>query len=278
MRPAALVALALCAACSEPTAAPSDAAVVVDAAVADLAVDPNGPLGFVTLGAAPSSSTANATFLASGSAFLCSQSTDGNCTFYDCHRRPPPDGGQPAVQPNPGTIDVTGASKPVHFVPAVDGYYDTVHVAGALFGGSELLHVVAAGGTVPAFAGDVRAPAPAGITAPTLPAGDWKVDRSASIAFTWTGLTEPDREDLLVTFGADSVDPVEVECVFPGATGSGIVSAASLAHLPAGAGYFEVKSRRDTLLRAGSWQVTFRADDAAISTSGKAFTGSAVFQ
>lgn len=274
------LALVFCGACADSPLS-LDAAVAVDAgtdaavATPDMAVDLDKPLAFVTVASTPKSATGTATFLPSGSPFVCNTVSDGNCTFYDCQPRPGPDGGAPAVQPNPGAVDITGGADSVHLAPAADGYYDLVHVATALYSGGETLHVVAAGGTVPAFSGDVTAPAAAHVTAPAYPTGDYALDRRLPQTFTWTVLTD---EQVLVTFGADTASPIEVECVFKGSAGTGTVPTTLLAHLPVGGGYFEVKSRRDQLLPVGVWQVTLRADSAAVSSAGKVFSGATKIQ
>jgi hypothetical protein len=241
----------------------------------DLA-EPAGPVGFVTLSSTsmPAGVLANATFLPDGPAFVCPPQSFASCTFYPCHRPPPPDGGG-GNPPNAGAIDVTGGLMPAHFTPLADGSYDPVHLSSTGWNGGESLTVTAAGGGVPAFAGSLVAPKLATVSAPALPSADFMVDRSKDLVFTFTGVAS---ETVIVTFGANTSDPTEVECVFAGSAGTGTVPAAALALLPAGGGYFQVVSRARTELTAGSWNITFRADADAISPSGAPFNGGAQFQ
>ncbi len=277
IRPFLLVLLALAGCGTSGTDGGSDLALAGDlSTVADLAQA--GLLGFVTLSSTsqPARGFANATFLPDGPAFACAAQNFGPCTFYSCHAPPPTesDGGSgPAA--NAGAIDVGGGSQAIHFAPRADGTYDPLTLTGAVWSGGEMLTVDAAGNAVPFFHGAIAAPRLATVGAPGLPASDWMVDRTIDLAFTWSGVSS---EKLLVSFGSNSADPIEVECVFTGSDGAGTVPAASLALLPAGSGYFQVVSRGEDTLQAGPWQVRFRADADALAPDGTPFNGGAQFQ
>jgi hypothetical protein len=264
------------------TAGCTDATAPVDAGAdggADLANPPgdastDGPVGFVTLSGTsmPASVLANATFLPGGPAYNCDQTPAGACIFYSCTPRSGSAGPSPAA--NPGAIDVTGGLQSLRFTPLADGTYDPVHLTGALWNGGEMLTVTAPGGGVPAFTESLSAPRLATVSAPALPATDWNVDRTKDLTFSWSGLT---TDDLIVIFGSNSVNPIEVDCTFPGSAGTGTVGASALALLPAGSGYFQVISRSVSLVGAGPWQVKFRVESDAVSPAGAPFNGGAVF-
>lgn len=235
------------------------------------------PLGVVSLTASPAPSAslyATTTFLPGGSAFVCGAPPPsvGNCTVYLCTPRAV--GSPPAVQPNAGVVSVDGGAMPLVFSPGSDGWYDPIQKATAVFVGGETLTASAVGtADVPAFVAKTKAPKVATISAPALPSGDWVVDRTTPIELTWSGLSSAER--VSVTFGANTTNPNEIECLFDGDAGSGTVPAEALAHLPAGDGYFQILSRTQAVVADKPWNVRFTANMQAVDATGATFTGGA---
>ena len=232
-----------------------------------------GPVGFISLFGTqmPASVLANATFLPGGTAYVCATQSVGACTFYRC--TPRPNGSGPQFT-SAGAIDVSGGKQPVYFSPRADGTYDTVMFSNNEWSGGETLIAAALGATVPQFTATVTAPHLAMVSAPPLPSTDWAINRSTDVSFTWSGVT---TEDVIVTFGSDSQDPIELECHFPGSDGKGTATAAALSLLPTGSGYFEVKTSNASHVSAGNYQVTFSAESDAVAPGGAPFVGGAKF-
>ena len=239
----------------------------------DLAPATGGPVGFVSVYSDRESGSArvSAAFLRDGSAFVCTEITEGACTFFDCAARPAPDGGV-GTPASAGAIAITGGSEAVALGVASDGYYDPVVVNAALFAGGETLTVSATGGAgeVPAFGASLAAPKVAIVTAPALPSGDLIVDRSQDLTVSWSNVI---TETLLVTIGGQRQLPLEVECSFPGSGGTGVVPTSLLARLPKGGGFFEIMTRAEKQTKTGSWTIEFRAGVYATNAAGATLVG-----
>jgi hypothetical protein len=229
--------------------------------------------GFITLSSntSPASTRANATFLPGGPAYRCPETRFGACVYYACTRRTP----DSLPVPSAGVIDVTGGTSTLTFTPLTDGTYDTVTRQSSLWTSPVMLDVTAAGAEIPAFAGAWSTPARVTVSAP-VPSDPWVVTRSGDVTLVWTGGT---TEEVVATFGSlASNDPTEVECTFPASAGTGVVPAAALGMLPAGDGYYGVVSRTRSVVGAGVWHVTLRAESDAVTTSQAPFYGGATFQ
>ncbi len=248
-----------------------------DKTTLDLAPATGGPVGFVSVYSdrETDSARASAAFLRNGSAFLCTEITEGACTFFDCAARPNPDGGV-GTPASAGAIAITGGSQAVALGVASDGYYDPVVIGAKLFAGGETLTVNAPGaGEVPAFAASLTAPKVAIVTAPALPSGDLIVDRSQDLTVSWSNAI---TETVRVTLGGERQLPIEVECRFPGSGGTGVVPASLLARLPAGGGFFEILTRTEEQTQAGSWTIEFRAGVYATNAAGATLVGGVELQ
>jgi hypothetical protein len=244
-----------------------------DAARADAgAGDGAARLGFVTLSSdqSPARARAVATFLEGGPAFLCSEQVSGACTLYRCMPRPGA-GGAPA--PTAGVIRITGTTAPLALTPAPDGFYEVMVLQSSLWMGGETITASAAGDRVPAFSDTLTTPGRITLTAPAVPAGDYRIDRGRDLALTWSGGA---AEEVIVTIGLNTSDPFELECTFPAAGGAGTIPAAGLSLLPAGDGYYSALTRKRKRLSAGAWQVTLRADSNATLPDGRLVLGPAI--
>lgn len=251
-----------------------------DKTTPDLAPATGGPVGFVSVYSdrEADSARASAAFLRDGSAFVCTEITEGACTLFDCAARPAPDGGV-GTPASAGAIGITGGSQAVALAVASDGYYDPVVVNAPLFAGGETLTVTAPGASgadgVPAFSASLTAPKVAILTAPALPSGDLVVDRSQDLPVSWSNAL---TETVLVTLGSQRQLPLEIECRFSGSGGTGVVPASLLAHLPKGSGFFEILTRAEQQTQAGSWTIAFRASVYGTNAAGATLVGGVQLQ
>lgn len=234
----------------------------------------DSPLVVVNVIASPAPSArvfANTTVLPNGSAFVCPPIQDGSCSYYACTPRPL-GGAAPATA---GTVTIAGGLQALAFAPKSNGTYDPQQLTGALFAGGETLTATSAGTPdVAAFNLSTKAPKTATLTAPTIPTtADWTIDRTQPIALAWTGLSA--TETVSIAIGANTDNPNEVECTFPGDAGQGTVSAAALAHLPTGDGYFEIASQTRAGVSDTPWFVRFKVGVDAVDGSGAILVGAA---
>lgn len=284
MRLASLLLLVPLAACGGSSATTPDGGPTTDAGASDASpsdasstADAAAPanVGFITLlsDTAPPHARASATFLTGGPAYLCSEQPAGPCILYRCTPRPGA-GTRPA--PHAGPIQLTGLTQPLDFTPATDGTYPvSILQTTSLWTGGETLTASAPGATVPAFTTTVTTPRRITLSAPTLPTGDWLIDRAQPLALTWSGAT---TEDLIVTLGIITIDPVELECVFPASAGTGTLPAAALGLLPAGDAYYTIVSRTRRQVDVSDWRITLRTDTDAILPDARLVSGQAVLR
>lgn len=245
---------------------------VTDAGSLDAAGDlpdaaPQMRTGFITMSSDLTASRGqiDVAFLEGGPAFRCPPVVLGDCTFYQCTYRDPQD---PLPAPSAGTISVTGAGS-YSLVPRGDGTYEGVFQQQSLWTGGETLSVSATGAGIAAFQGTVRAPREVTATGSVPPpaADTWNIPRGTDLMVTWTGATE---ETVKIIVGSvETQDPVEVECLFPGAAGSGTVPSSLMLLLPTGTGTFTMFSQHVTRLTAGDWSVKLRAFSKAVVQNGE---------
>ncbi len=285
MRLASLLLLVALAACGGSTATAPDSGPAANAdattsdasppadATSDAATPAN--VGFVTLlsDTAPAHARASATFLTGGPAFLCTEQPSGACTLYRCSPRP---GASTRPAPHAGIIQLTGLTQALSFTPATDGSYPvSILQTSSLWTGGETVTASAPGASVPAFTASVTTPHRITLGAPALPTGDWLIDRTQPIVLTWSGAS---AEDVIVTLGANTVDPLELECVFPASAGTGTLPAAALGLLPAGDAYYGIVTRTRRQVDVPAWRITLRADTDAILPDARLVAGSAVLR
>lgn len=192
-----------------------------------------------------------------GGSSLCTQQTVGGCTVSQCGNGTGNDGGGAAAA-SAGTIDVSGASKPLQLVPN-GTTYDSATSQTKLLSGGEQLDVKASGAEVPAFDLKVTAPTYVTVTTPVFPtSGKLTVDRSKALALAWSGGT---IGNVTAVVGANSASgSVSVLCQFPAATGSASIPAAALGNLPSSptSASMAVQVTNGTTTVVGGWSL--RAD------------------
>lgn len=284
MRLAPLLLLLCLAACGGSSATTPDGGGATDASPSDAGRLDAGPssdaaapanVGFITLlsDTAPAHARASATFLTGGPAYLCTEQPSGACTLYRCTPRP---GASTRPAPHAGIVQLTGLTQPLSLTPATDGSYPaSILQTTSLWTGGETLTASAPGASVPAFTTSVMTPRRITLSAPTLPTGDWMIDRAQPIALTWSGAT---AEDIIVTLGVITIDPVELECVFPASAGAGTLPAAALGLLPTGDAYYTIVSRTRQQVDTADWRITLRADTDAILPDARLVAGQAVLR
>lgn len=237
----------------------------------------DSPLVVVNLSASPAPAArvfANTTVLPNGSAYVCPPVTEGDCTYYKCTRR----AAGTAAPATAGTVTIAGGLQALGFIPESDGTYEPQQLQSALFAGGETLTATSVGTPdVAAFSVSTKAPKLVTVSAPTIPtATDWTIDRTAAINLAWTGLSA--TESVTVAIGANTNDPIEIECTFRGDAAQGTISAAALGHLPAGDGYFEIVSQTRAGLSNAPWFVRFKIGLDGVDTNGTILVGGAKLQ
>ena len=106
------------------------------------------------------------------------------------------------------------------------------------------------------------------------------LDRTADLTFSWTSDTAPASTDLLgVYFDSGST---QIGCNFDASAGTGVVPAAALQALSAGAGSFDIHSKRVagenlTAADGSTWSFGFNVDAYARASYGVA-TGKVTFR
>ncbi|MCC6995787.1 MAG: hypothetical protein IT370_14345 [Deltaproteobacteria bacterium] len=284
MRLAPLLLLVSLTSCGGSSATTPDGGSATDASPSDARPSDAGPssdaaapanVGFITLlsDTAPAHARASATFLTGGPAYLCTEQPSGPCILYRCTPRP---GASTRPAPHAGVVQLTGLTQPLSLTPATDGSYPaSILQTTSLWAGGETLTASAPGASVPAFTTSVTTPRRITLSAPTLPTGDWMIDRAQPIALTWSGAT---AEDIIVTLGVITLGPLELECVFPASAGSATLPAAALGLLPAGDAYYTMVSRTRRQLDVSDWRITLRADTDAILPDARLVEGQAVLR
>lgn len=207
----------------------------------------------------------------------CQSEVAGDCTSYVCGPAPAQDAGPPVdagkLAENAGVITISGAKIPAGttLTPGATGAYAPLTRTDLdAWVGGETIKVSAAGGSVPAFTGDLVAPSPASsLTAPVLAAAPAKteIDRAKPLAVTWSGATAGTIGfTLAATSGGGSVT---VQCRFDASKGAGSVPASLLAKLPASDGSLGTSITSNTLVKAGSYNVSLVATSFVKSGAGQ---------
>jgi hypothetical protein len=132
-----------------------------------------------------------------------------------------------------------------------------------LWNGGEPLTIVADGGTVPAFAVNLTAPAQAQVTVPSLATGS--IDRSSGLEVEWLGGSGTFRVILADGNIADLSLQHVLWCNVPASSGRASISPAVLAYLTPGNGFwgFDTTDTRDAGA-TGNWDVLVVASYPAV--------------
>jgi hypothetical protein len=252
--------------------------------------NPLGSAGFWIKSSVPAagnmtgaSFTLDAEFLRPGAA-SCATSTIGACTINPCLSPPPSVTGSDVT--NAGQVTIVTSTTTEAIEPESDGDYATqTFDAAPWMAGGESITVAWAHfpGSTTQAGGTVVAETPPYVTlSPGSPFADptGTLDRTADLTFSWTSDTAPASTDLLgVYFDSGST---QVGCNFDASAGTGVVPAAALQTLGAGAGSFDIHSKRSTseTLAAGdgsTWSFGFNVDASARTSYGVA-AGKVVFR
>lgn len=208
----------------------------------------------------------------------CQSETDGDCVAYVCGPTPPPvDSGAPTDAgvrvTQAGVVTLSGARIPAgtKLSPGADGKYPPLSLAGLdAWSGGESLVVSAAGGEVPAFSGNVIAPAPSvTLSAPAVsPTVKVDVDRSKPLSVSWTG-AGAGTLTVSTTGTMTGGGSASVTCRFDASKGAGQMPAKLLSKLPAGTGSFGASISVTSEAKAGTYSVTIVASSSVKNAAGQ---------
>ncbi len=225
--------------------------------------------------AAGGSATARFAYATSGGFTISVTSISSACVFKEYS-------GSPASYAfdSGGTVTFSknGAAPFATLSPKADNTYDGFYdIRGPLFASGDSLAVSAAGGpSLPAFSGTLSAPAAGTITAPAAPAGIGgriTIAQAADLQLTWTG-GGAGKLHLVMNSGDGKG---QVDCSFDAAAGSGVVPAAALSRLVAGANAsISLGFVASAPLTAGGETVNFSVSTSALKPDGTLWMTSGV--
>lgn len=227
--------------------------------------------------------TFDAEFLRPG-ATSCATSTIGACTIDPCLVPPPSVEGSNVT--SAGTVTVVTSTTTEAIEPESDGDYANGKFDAAPWAvGDESITVEWAHfpGTTTQAGGSLVAQTPPYVTlSPGSPFADAVATqgRTADLTFSWTSDGAPTSTDLLgVYFDSGST---QIGCNFAVSAGTGVVPAAALQALGAGAGSFDIHSKRSTGEKltapdGSTWSFSVNADAWARTSYGVA-SGKVTFQ
>lgn len=205
--------------------------------------------------------------------------TVGTCTF-DADTYPLfPESGNSGPSPNPGVITVSSGDETVSVLPACDGTYPDVQVAGAVTDGS-LLDVAWPDtednpwGLGPPYT-ELTAPHPITLSATAALGSAAPLARTADATLTWTTAGTPLELEQVIVFldqGQNSLT-----CTFATSAGTGTVPSDALLELDAGPTTYTVYAQHQypTPENAatpgyGGWAIVYRARATARTPGGLA--------
>jgi hypothetical protein len=177
-----------------------------------------------------------------------------------------------------GTLTIVGTRELISLAPSPDGAYGTFQSQNALYAGGETLTFSAAGSDVPAFTGNIIAPAQMQIMSATvLPPGpgdfDPVIEKSQDFIVTWAAPTFGTVEIMM----ADPVLEHQLRCRFETSAGTATIPAATLMKLRTNLGWFAVGTLGTSELVAGDWSVKLRAGYEPTWSGGVTLSGQVAF-
>jgi hypothetical protein len=275
-----IVLVTLAAACGGTTDLAGSNASSSSAGSAEFWVKSSVPAVGSTVGA---SFVVSALFLQPG-ATSCATTTIGACTINPCFT--PTSSMTGSEVTNAGGVRVTTAAGSDAIEPGSDGNYASQTFAGVPWTtGGDAITVAWARfpGSTNAAGGMVVLPTPAYVTlsaASPFFGPTSTLSRTADLTFSWTSDSPPssvERVGVYLVSGG-----TQVGCNFATSAGSGVVPAAALKTLPAGAGTFNVHSKRTTVEHLAAedgttWVFGFNVDALARTSEGVA-SGTVTFQ
>jgi hypothetical protein len=170
-----------------------------------------------------------------------------------------------------GDISVTGLPMPVMLqlitMGMFAGQYGVYMQYMPMFSGGENLLFSAAGGEVPAFGGQVTAPAQPTILVPART--QTRLQRAQDLALQWTG---GGAGELRVSIAVPQMTSTPgIDCAFPANLGVGSIPSAALQTLPAGSGFLSASVVSESDVFAGDWQVAVTATTGTLDQAGNAW-------
>src|SRR4051812_14551963 len=133
-----------------------------------------------------------------------------------------------------------------------------------MFFGGEALTFSAVGAEVPAFGGEVTAPAQLVISKPAHT--QLRLQRVEDLALGWTG---GGAGELRVSLAVQQMTSTPgVDCAFAANLGGGIIPSAALQTLPSGSGVLTLSVVSESDVAAGDWQVAITATTGTVDAAG----------
>jgi hypothetical protein len=226
--------------------------------------------GSVTVGSLPEATGSTSTIL--GAAFIVYPSKDDNCT-HETHG--PCDVtvcGTPVVPFSykaAGTLTFSSDAMTAELREFGNGTYHTGHFSGELWSqpGSTVT-VIAPGGEVPAFTGQVTSPAVLSMPSSSVMAFS-TARRGNDIALTWQGSGPCRATFTFFVRQGNTPTTYNASCSFPSSDGQGTIPAAALMAIPAGLkATYTFDCVAITNFVAGDWDIRLRAYAAARTADG----------
>jgi hypothetical protein len=172
-----------------------------------------------------------------------------------------------SVYASAGTVSVGNLPAPIQLMLITmgmfAGQYNVYQQFMPLFQGGENLLVHATGAEVPAFDGQVTAPAEPTVSALKQNA---MVFRNHDFALSWTGGGAGTLRLSLST--QQPMSSAGFDCVFPAGDGAGIIPTQALELLPAGYATLSLTALSESFVTAGAWQVQLDVTTGAVAADG----------
>jgi hypothetical protein len=172
-----------------------------------------------------------------------------------------------SIYASAGTISIGNLAAPIQLMLITmgmfAGQYSVYQQFTPLFKGGENLLVHAIGAEVPAFDGQVTAPAEPTVSALKQNA---MLFRNHDLSLSWTGGGAGTLRLSLST--QQPMSSAGFDCVFPAGDGAGTVPTQALELLPAGYATLTLSAVSESLATAGGWQVQLDATTGAVAADG----------
>lgn len=198
-----------------------------------MVIEKSGAVVVAQFQSTPTSGTATTPMYVASAGFYdtvntpCALTTVGACQVQKCAN------GAPTPNNSAGVVTITGSSVGTTTLSPNGKVYTPIMANTLYWSTAQTLTVTAAGADVPAFTGNISAPALINVTNPPPPNADMlgpptPFSKSSDLTFSWTGGVAPaDVELTLSSLPADYL----VRCKFPAASGTGAVPASVMTQL-----------------------------------------------
>lgn len=242
-------------ACEQPgTSTPADLATVPDLAVPSR-------FGVIRLTGTTAGSSGIAAFVDQNQPTAgCLRRLEGDCALYSC-------AGASFVQPNAGTIAISGGAMAVNLVPRPDGsYIPYVNSSQVTFAAAMKLTLDAPGGIVPLLRSEITPPNHTfAVTDPdgTRPQIIFSINRQRDYRLTWTALGAGSRVHAALAQDTDTNRGMILECDYDGSAGQGVMPRTLLSSLQltdggtlAHVANFYIGPSTNVSLKPSGWDIT----------------------